>query len=267
MRSDIINRLEALGFTTYEAKAYYALLQKHPANGYEVSKISLIPPSKIYETLQKLKNRGAIIDSQSDTVMYLPIEPEVLFSRIKDETERAVNDVLRDLSGVRQLEAFDLTWNITGAQGIHEKTNEIIARAQSEIYLSIWPEHSSCLEAGLAQAMERGVRIIAATFGPCCLSAQRIINLEACAENLSLRARAKLSTVVCDNNEIVIGEFAEKQEASKGVWTKTPVIVFVAKEYIKHDIMVNLLANHMGEDAYRDFCQKSGLIHEMRAKN
>lgn len=53
MRS-ILDKLEQLGFSPYEAKAYYTSLRKHPANGYEISKIGKIPASKIYETLHPL---------------------------------------------------------------------------------------------------------------------------------------------------------------------------------------------------------------------
>lgn len=54
--NDIIFKLTQLGFSFYEAKAYFALLQKHLAIGYEVSKIAEIPTAKIYETLTNLKN-------------------------------------------------------------------------------------------------------------------------------------------------------------------------------------------------------------------
>ncbi|WP_312432360.1 helix-turn-helix domain-containing protein [Lacrimispora sp.] len=47
---DTIFKLTQFGFSTYEAKAYLALLQKNPAIGYEVSKIAKIPTAKIYET-------------------------------------------------------------------------------------------------------------------------------------------------------------------------------------------------------------------------
>ena len=80
--------------------------------------------------------------------------------------------------------------------------------------------------------MERGVRVIAATFGACTIPADRMVNLESCAANIALRASARLSTVVCDNQEMVIGEFTDNQEAVKGVWTKTPAIVLVTKEML-----------------------------------
>ena len=206
------------------------------------------------------------MDSQTDTTLYLPVEPAVFFSRIQAETTKIVDTVISDLVNVRPLDTFDLTWNLNGANNIHEKTKAIIGRAQSEVYLSIWPEQAEFIRHSVAEAMERGVRVIAATFGACAIPADRIVNLESCAANIALRASARLSTVVCDNQEMVIGEFTDNQEAVKGVWTKTPAIVLVTKEYIKHDIMAALLAAHLGEDAYSRFCQENELIGEMRGK-
>jgi HTH-type transcriptional regulator, sugar sensing transcriptional regulator len=45
---ELVQRLQALGFSQYEARAYCALLQKSPANGHEVAKLAGIPTSKVY---------------------------------------------------------------------------------------------------------------------------------------------------------------------------------------------------------------------------
>ena len=38
-----VERLQDLGFSEYEAKAYVALLQSNPASGYQVSKELSVP--------------------------------------------------------------------------------------------------------------------------------------------------------------------------------------------------------------------------------
>lgn len=262
--SDILKRLETLGFTTYEAKAYYALLQKYPVNGYEISKLSQIPPSKIYETLQKLKNRGAVMDSQTEPVLYLPVEPALLFSRVKAETEKIIESVIDDLAEIKPIDKFELTWNLRGGRTINGKIIENIERAKREIYLSIWPEQAVLVHDSLTRALGRGVYIIAATFGACDIPANETINLEACAANVPHRAGSRLSAVVCDDIEVVIGEFTDDAETSKGIYTKTPSVTLIAKEYIKHDIMVNLLINYLGNAEYQRFCQSHEFIKYIR---
>ena len=52
--NDVIESLKELGFNSYEAKVYVALLKKYPATGYEVSKLANIPQSRTYDTLKVL---------------------------------------------------------------------------------------------------------------------------------------------------------------------------------------------------------------------
>lgn len=206
------------------------------------------------------------MDSQTEPVLYLPVEPAVLFSRIQAETEKLIATVIDDLAEVKPVDKFELTWNLRGQRTISDKIIESINRAAREIYLSVWPQQAALLNESLAFAISRGVHVIAATFGKCDIQAHETINLEACAVNVSHRAGAKLSAVICDDTEVVIGEFTEDTEASKGVYTKTPSITLIAKEYIKHDIMVNLLINYLGESEYQKFCQQHEIIKYIRAK-
>ncbi len=53
--------LQELGFGDYEARAYVALLQRSPINGYELAKASGVPRANIYAVLQKLAERGAVV--------------------------------------------------------------------------------------------------------------------------------------------------------------------------------------------------------------
>ncbi len=53
---NIVEKLKALGFNSYEAKVYIALLKKYPATGYEVSQMADIPQSRAYDRLQVIKS-------------------------------------------------------------------------------------------------------------------------------------------------------------------------------------------------------------------
>ena len=70
---ELVQRLQALGFSQYEARAYCALLQKSPANGHEVAKLAAIPTSKVYETLERLKQKGAVLVQRSEPTLWAPV--------------------------------------------------------------------------------------------------------------------------------------------------------------------------------------------------
>src|SRR5919201_6450769 len=83
----LIQRLQALGFSQYEARAYCALLQKAPANGHEVSKTAGIPTSKIYETLERLHHKGAVLVQRSEPTLWAPVPHRDLMARLRQQME------------------------------------------------------------------------------------------------------------------------------------------------------------------------------------
>ncbi|HWR07972.1 TrmB family transcriptional regulator [Sporomusa sp.] len=260
----VLKKLESLGFSAYEAKAYYALLRRFPANGYEISKLAQIPPSKIYEVLTKLKNRGAVLDSQSEPVLYYPVQPKILFTRIQEETDKSIQSVLTDLTAIPPMDAFDLTWNLQGTDSIDAKMCELLGQARKEVFASLWPEQVALLNSALTAAVNRGVYVVAAIFGECDVTASQVINLEVCSHNVYQRVGAKLCTIIADDTEVVIGKLAEDSSHSTGVWTKTPSLVLVTKEYVRHDIMVNVLVNHIGQEQYADICRSYDILRQLQ---
>ena len=57
----LIEQFRQLGLNTYEAKVYIALLGKHPATGYEVSKSSSVPQARAYDTLKALESKNMVV--------------------------------------------------------------------------------------------------------------------------------------------------------------------------------------------------------------
>jgi acetylornithine deacetylase/succinyl-diaminopimelate desuccinylase-like protein len=55
--ADLVEKLKEIGFNSYEAKVYIALLKKYPATGYEVAKLANIPQARTYDTLKVLEEK------------------------------------------------------------------------------------------------------------------------------------------------------------------------------------------------------------------
>lgn len=252
-------KLEQLGFSSYEAKAYFALIQKHPANGYEISKIAKIPPAKVYETLNRLKNKGAVIDSNTVPVKYYPVPPETLLSRIKKDFITTLEDLEVQLQQVQPFPDIDLTWNLTGYKMVLDKIVNVIDNAATSLLLSVWPNEAVLIKEHITKAEERGVKVVTGLFGDYDLGCKNFINLEACGASSEKRLGKRLTVVVSDSKEVVISEIGEADE-TVGVWTTTPGIVLVAKEYIKHDIWGRILVDAVGEARFKQMCDTNELL-------
>ena len=53
-------QLKELGFSRYEIACYLALVARHPANGSQVSKLSGVARSKVYDVLRSMADRGLV---------------------------------------------------------------------------------------------------------------------------------------------------------------------------------------------------------------
>ena len=71
--ADLIDKLKEIGFNTYEAKVYVALLKKYPATGYEVSKLANIPQSRTYDTLKVLEEKNVVAATNTKPIGIVPI--------------------------------------------------------------------------------------------------------------------------------------------------------------------------------------------------
>jgi HTH-type transcriptional regulator, sugar sensing transcriptional regulator len=257
--NDIILKLEQLGFSSYEAKAYYALIRKYPANGYEISKIGKLPSAKIYETLNRLKMKGAVIESNTETGRYYPVPSETLLARLKQEFTSLIQDLQNQIKQTEPLPDIELTLNFSGYDTFIEKAINVIKDATKTLLISVWPNEVVLLADSITIAKKRGITVVAGVFGTCSLDSSYCANLESCGKSSQARLGKRLNVVVGDSKEVVICEIDEREE-TEGIWTSTPSIVLIAKEYIKHDIWGSILVNTLGEHNFQILCEENPIL-------
>ena len=118
-----------------------------------MSKIAKIPTAKIYETLTNLKNKGMVLSSSSEPVLYYPLEPDMLLKRIQsgfDEKIKDLNDLLDHIPPIPN--QIDITWNLKGQENVIEKIIQVIQGASDELLVSLWPQEAKVVQAQLVDA-------------------------------------------------------------------------------------------------------------------
>jgi HTH-type transcriptional regulator, sugar sensing transcriptional regulator len=256
----IVFKLTQFGFSMYEAKAYLALLQKHPIIGYEVSKIAKIPTAKIYETLTNLKNKGIVFSSSSDPVLYYPLDPDMLLTRIQSGFNEKIKDLDELLERIPPIpNQVDITWNLIGYETVIEKILQVIQGASDELLVSLWPQEARAVQEQLVEAEKKGVHVIAGVFGPYDPGCTHIVNLESCGKTSQRRIQRRLNVVIADSNMVVISETGDETE-TLGIWTTTPCIVLIAKEYVKHDIWGKVLIDELGIERFNELCETNEIV-------
>ncbi len=242
--------LGELGFSPYEARAYAALVARSPANGYEVAKAAAIPTSKIYETLQRLQQRGAARRFSSDPVRYAATPPEDLLAVLRDRFAKAAEHAGQALKSMASPGSPELTWVLEGADNGLAAMQRVIDRAEHSLFAALWEGEAAELAGSLVGACERGVELQLACYGAIPAGVAGY-DLTLCGISAEERLGGRrLSAVVGDFRESVTCVRMPSGAASC-IWTENSVLALLASEYVREEVMGRTLINSIGESQYQ----------------
>ena len=230
----IEEKLKQLGFTSYEAKAYLALLKMNPATRYELSKNSGVPRSAIYDIIRKLETSGAVNALYTKPEKYVPLPPAQLIDLLQRQYLGKLQEAKDSLQSFKtELEPGHL-WNIVGYENMLHKARELICKAQHSIYISLWEREANILEPELQRAQQRGIEIIAFSFTPLKIASKRVFTYNIPEKELKRIWDRKIILVI-DKSELLMGE-ADEKHAKKTAWTDNKAIVDIATNHMILDI-------------------------------
>jgi Cd2+/Zn2+-exporting ATPase len=248
MDDETFDGLIKLGFSEYEAKAYVALLRENPATGYQLAKLSGVPRSMIYEALGKLVLRGAAMTlRKGDTTYYAPVPPEEFLDQLHREHEELVDSLKGDLVGLASPLDLEYVWNFEGHESVMAKAEEMIVQARDTIYLALLPATYAGLRPALAEAIERGVRVVLYTTGELELPRARVVVAHVSEETLA-QARGLGLILSIDGEEVLIGEWLEEAQA-RASWTNSPFLVFITEHHLRTDLYLPRILACLGDQA------------------
>lgn len=223
---DIVEKLKELGFNSYEAKVYLALLKKYPATGYEVSQVADIPQSRAYDTLKSLVVEKVVFISDDKPQKYSPISPKELTQRFKRKMSSTIDYLEKKLPNVKE-DYNEPIHSIYGYDNIINKVKEVIQNAKKTIYLQIWNIDFKQIESVLEIAYDKGIDIKVAGYDDIISPFGLMYSHDGFDHSISSR----LIYLLADENESVFGHVE-----SKVVWTKNFDIAQLLRSFIVHDM-------------------------------
>ena len=235
--ADLVEKLKEIGFNSYEAKVYIALLKKYPATGYEVAKLAGIPQSRTYDTLKVLEDKNIVAATDTKPISYTPIKPKQILSSYQKKINSTLNYLEKHLPEVKENYNEPIV-TITGKQNIHSKVLEIIQNAKREIYMEVWSQDFKIFEQELLNAYNRNVEIrivgydnFTSRFG--------LVFQHAFAKDIEMSLGGRMIIIAVDDAEGIVGKvssFKNDIQDLNVIYTKNKSIVFIIKEFIVHDM-------------------------------
>ncbi len=148
-------QLLSLGLTEYESKAYLAMLRKQSSSASELSKLSGVPRTRIYDILDRLARSGLCVELLGREKKYQAVAPEIAMQRllehqkaefvIKERIASAVSNALKSEfeKGISNNDPLDYIELLRDPKQVSRRVMELVTGAQQEILVFVKPPFSN----------------------------------------------------------------------------------------------------------------------------
>jgi len=160
---DAIDALESLGLTEYEARCFVALAQLPHGTAKEIGQVADIPRSRVYETMDRLRDRGLVELHDAKPRKYKSVSIDTALELLRTEYESYFDTVERSLNQLEPVykKAEQGVWAINTHDQITGRVVDLVDDATEEVALLVLDEgllDEDVLDS-LQAAGERGVAI------------------------------------------------------------------------------------------------------------
>ncbi len=162
-QSAAIEQLERFGLSGYAARTFVALASLGSGTARDVSQVSEVPRTRVYDAIDELKERGLVDVQQSSPKRFWVISAETASRTFERELQRrteTLRTALDDLEPVQRRAEQRGVWTVDGQAPTTDRVLEFFADAEEEIvYMTVEDLLTQDLIDALGEAADRGVSI------------------------------------------------------------------------------------------------------------
>jgi sugar-specific transcriptional regulator TrmB len=158
-----IEQLERFGLSAYAARTFVALAGLGTGTARDVSQVSEVPRTRVYDAIDELHDQGLVDIQQSSPKQFWAISAETASRTFEHEFQHRtgiLRAALDELEPVERRTEQRGVWTVGGQTAVTERVLEFFANADDEIvYMTVEDLLTEDLIEGLGKAAERGVSI------------------------------------------------------------------------------------------------------------
>ena len=168
---ETLETLRALGLTEYQAKCFLGLARVSSATASELSAVSGVPRSRIYDVADGLVERGLIEVEPGETKRYRAVPVEMAVNKFQREYQSLIADLETQLQNLDPPESEDDSvgvWTVAGRENVLDRARAMIDMADEELFLMVEREDllvEACIRR-IKAASNRGARIVVVSESP-----------------------------------------------------------------------------------------------------
>jgi sugar-specific transcriptional regulator TrmB len=248
-QSALLDALQELGFSQYEARCYVGLLNKEPQTGYAVAKATGVPQPKVYEALRKLVSRSAAFELAGTPTRFVPTPPTVLLDELESgvanrlgEARRAAADLVEEGAPAVEVLASLNQW-----PAILQAAVRLIENSQQRIYVSASAAQLADISAALQQALDRGVDVVVLCFGAMPFDDERVkLFRHLSTEGVIYRSHQARHLALISDSLSAVWALAKTSGSWSAVETTSELVIAALKGFIRHDIDMQQVFDDFG---------------------
>jgi sugar-specific transcriptional regulator TrmB len=150
-----LERLQRLGLTSYEARAYLALLRRDSSTAAETARIAGLPRQRVYDVLSSLVEKGLASTRPGKAVKYSATSPEQALSSLIAQHRQQLADLEREttsmldaltpayLAGQEHTDPLEYIEVLRDRRAINERFGELEAGIKDEILVFTKPPYAT----------------------------------------------------------------------------------------------------------------------------
>ena len=249
--------LQQFGYSQYESKVYETLVTSGEAmDASSIVKQSGVPKAKIYEVLDRLVDKGIVMDTlagKKRTYAALPVE--AVIGKLTQEFESDIQELRA--SSQRRTVTDDQVWSLKSYSSIQAFCRQMIEEAEESVLVSMWSDEFAEIRDLLNRKEQEGIRVEALVTGEeqpqADLSKLYVLKPTAAHDKLE-----RFMLLVTDTKQLL---FAGVEQGSwQAIRTQAQPFVKVFAEFFYHDLALTAFSRKYPEEMLKDEEIKSLLL-------
>jgi len=247
----VVEDLMALGYSEYEARVYLALLRSPESSGYELSRGSGVPRSKVYEVLEGLVKKGAALEmSLDDRRLFRPLPHRTLLEKHRKEMSNTLERLEQELESYPKGPEEYNFFALSGMDALLARCRETLSAASRTVFVSCWPEELRHLEQHISAARERGVQVAVLVYenraeDPGSTGEGDVFyHTVTPMQHRQIRQLGRWLLLVVDNIEVTMAQVREAQQVA--LCSRNELLAFLIAQSVAHDITLVETAKRLG---------------------
>lgn len=244
-----INSLVELGFTRIEAEIYIFLSQNSPATGYRIARGLGKPVANVYQSIQTLEKKGAILVEEDVNRLYRVVPPKELLGQLQRQFLDKKEQAEATLTTLVNPEEDDRVYKLSSPEQVLERCRQMLRTGNQIIVIDAFPNILALLKDDIEQAARRNVNVAVNLYQPMQLTGVQIF-ARIDGANIIKRWPGEWINIVIDGEEYLLAFFEKNlDQVIQAIWSSSSYLSWVYYSALMAELQLAMIKRRLKEGA------------------